>query len=108
MPPRRVHCADDLRDAIHHMVEGVDVVCCGFDTKTGQEVKVFKHFDKLDIIEDAAWEVMFQFSDVGRLQCDHSKFDSYTSQKQERLSASTRFSASRPSGRNSKAARASA
>ena len=62
-------------------------------------MQLFKHFDKLDIIEDAAFEVMFGFDDNGRLECDHSKFDSYTLQIES--SFKTRSAASRKSQRNS-------
>lgn len=87
----------DLREVLLHQVECVDVAITATDTCTGQEVKLFKHYDKLDIIENAAFDVMFDFSENGRLQCDHSKFDDFISQTPKAdIAAATRVSGRAP------------
>ena len=57
----------------------------------------------MDIIEDAAFEVMFGFSDNGRLECDHSKFDAYSSQQDTGKAKRPGFASSPVAGRNSRA-----
>lgn len=47
-------------ESLQHHVEGIDIALSAFDTKTGQDVKVFKHYDKLNVVENASFDVMFE------------------------------------------------
>lgn len=58
-----------------------------FDEKTQQEIRLFKHYEKTDIVQAAEFEVMFGLSDGGALLCDHSKLDRYTKQSLDSLQA---------------------
>jgi len=75
------------RKALSLHVDSIDVCITAFDEKTQQEIRLFKHYEKTDIVQAAEFEVMFGLSDGGALLCDHSKLDRYTKQSLDSLQA---------------------
>lgn len=67
----------EMRQTIYHQLDGLDVIINAFDTRANQHVKVFRHYGVGDLIAHASFCTMFDFSESGRLECDHAKFDHY-------------------------------
>ena len=46
------------------------------------QVKIFKRYEKKDVVDCASFESMVSFGEGGQMCLDHSKLDQYQSQKQ--------------------------